>query len=79
MPVSEIKHGVSLEANHVYITPPNTYLTLRDGGVFLEPPVRQRGLQLPIDHFLHALAEARGERAIGIILSGTGSDGAAGL
>ncbi|MFZ1105197.1 MAG: chemotaxis protein CheB, partial [Hyphomicrobiaceae bacterium] len=79
MPVVEVQHGVSLEANHVYVIPPNTYITVRDGDVFHEPPVKQRGISMPIDHFFRSLADARGERAIGIVLSGTGSDGAAGL
>jgi two-component system CheB/CheR fusion protein len=79
MPVVEVAHGVSLEPNHVYVIPPNTYITVRDGDVFHEPPVKQRGISMPIDHFFRSLAGARGERAIGIVLSGTGSDGAAGL
>jgi two-component system CheB/CheR fusion protein len=79
MPVVEVQHGVSLQANHVYVIPPNTYITIRDGDVFHEPPVKERGISMPINHFFRSLAEARGERAIGIVLSGTGSDGAAGL
>jgi two-component system CheB/CheR fusion protein len=79
MPVVEVQHGVSLQANHVYVIAPNTYITIRDGDVFHEPAVKRRGISTPIDHFFRSLAEARGERAIGIVLSGTGSDGAAGL
>jgi two-component system CheB/CheR fusion protein len=79
MPVVEVQHGVALQPNHVYVIPPNTYIAIRDDGVFHEPPVKQRGVSVPIDHFFRSLAEARGERAIGIVLSGTGSDGAAGL
>ena len=69
MPVVEV---------HVYVIAANTYITVRDGDIFHEPPVKQRGISLPIDHFFRSLAEARGEPAIGIVLSGTGSDGAAG-
>jgi two-component system CheB/CheR fusion protein len=79
MPVVEVQHGVLLRPNHVYVIPPNTYITIRDGGVFHEPPVKQHGVSLPIDQFFRSLAEARGEPAIGIVLSGTGSDGATGL
>jgi two-component system CheB/CheR fusion protein len=79
MPVVEVQHGVPVKANHVYIIPPNTYIALRDGDVFHEPPVRVRGVSLPIDHFFRSLAAARAERAIGVVLSGAGSDGAAGL
>ncbi|HEX5998774.1 MAG TPA: chemotaxis protein CheB [Hyphomicrobiaceae bacterium] len=79
MPVVEVQHGVAVRANHVYVIPPNTYIALHDGDVFHEPPVRVRGISLPIDHFFRSLAEARSERAIGIVLSGAGSDGAAGL
>jgi two-component system CheB/CheR fusion protein len=79
MPVVEVAHGVALKPDHVYVIPPATYITVRDGDVFHEPPVKQRGISMPIDHFFRSLAGARGERAIGIVLSGTGSDGAAGL
>ncbi|HEX5998770.1 MAG TPA: chemotaxis protein CheB [Hyphomicrobiaceae bacterium] len=79
MPVVEVQHGVSLKANHVYVIPPNTYITVRDGDAFHEPAVKERGISMPINHFFRSLAEARGERAIGIVLSGTGSDGAAGV
>jgi two-component system CheB/CheR fusion protein len=79
MPVVEVQNGVPVRPNHVYVIPPNTYIALRDGDVFHEPPVKVRGISMPIDHFFRSLAEARGERAIGIVLSGAGSDGAAGL
>jgi two-component system CheB/CheR fusion protein len=79
MPVVEVQHGVPVKANHVYVIPPNTYIAVRDGDVFHEPAVKVRGISMPIDHFFRSLADARGERAIGIVLSGAGSDGAAGL
>jgi two-component system, chemotaxis family, CheB/CheR fusion protein len=79
MPVVEVQHGVPVRANHVYVIPPNTYIAVRDGDVFHEPAVKVRGINMPIDHFFRSLAEARGEQAIGIVLSGAGSDGAVGL
>ncbi len=77
MPVVEAKDGVVPEADHVYVIAPGTQLGIA-GGVFqvrLMDPER-RGL---IDAFLRTLAEDGGERAIGVVLSGSGGDGADGL
>ena len=79
MPVIEAEDRMPVEANHVYIIPPNTSLTISGSVLRLSEPVLQRGLRMPIDHFLRSLAEARQEKAIGIILSGTGTDGTLGV
>ncbi|MEZ5393011.1 MAG: chemotaxis protein CheB [Bryobacterales bacterium] len=78
MPVVEIRNATPLEPNKVYMIPPNKYLKMHDSGLFLDQPVKQRGMRMPVDYFFHSLAEARGARAIGVILSGTGSDGTLG-
>ena len=79
MPVIEVEDRMPVEANHVYIIPPNTSLTISGGVLHLSEPVLQRGLRMPIDHFLRSLADAQHEKAIGIILSGTGTDGTLGV
>lgn len=79
MPVAEAQDGMVIRPNHVYVIPPNRDLSLLHGRLHLFEPVPPRGLRLPIDFFLRALAEDRRERAIGVVLSGMGSDGAFGL
>jgi two-component system, chemotaxis family, CheB/CheR fusion protein len=78
MPVSEVKGGTRAEANHVYVIPPKCNLAISDG-VLETPPRPDSGRNMPIDSFLRALAADRGGRALGVILSGTASDGTLGL
>lgn len=79
MPVLQVTHQTSVETNHVYVIPPNANLELRGGVLHLVKPNMPRGLRLPIDHFFRSLATDQGERAICIILSGTGTDGTLGM
>ncbi len=79
MPVIEVAEGMVVAPEHVYVIPPNKDLSLLGGVLHLLDPTAQRGLRLPIDFFLRTLAADRQERAIGVILSGMGSDGMAGL
>ena len=79
MPVVEAQDGTRVEANHVYTIPPGTYPSIRDCVLHLAAPEADGGLRLSIDHFFRSLGEDRHARAIGIILSGSGSDGALGL
>src|SRR6185295_11704967 len=65
--------------NHVYVIPRNTSLRIDRGVLKLQPRSRARGVQRPIDSFLESLAENCGDRAIGVVLSGTGMDGTVGL
>jgi two-component system CheB/CheR fusion protein len=79
MPVTEVTDGTRVTANHVYVIPPNALMTI-DGHVLrLSPRDLARGGHMPIDHFMRVLAEELGSRAIGVILSGTGSDGVLGM
>ena len=59
----------------MYVIPPNRYLTIGEQTLHLTEPLERRGLHLPIDFFFRSLAQDQQERAIGIILSGSGSDG----
>jgi two-component system CheB/CheR fusion protein len=78
MPVSEVKGETRAEANHVYVISPRCNLGF-SGGVLHTPPRPAQGRNMPIDAFLRALAADRGSRAVGVVLSGTGSDGTLGL
>lgn len=79
MPVTEVSDGVRIDPNHVYVMPPNHSLAMLHGVLHLLPRVDEHGRKLPIDDFLHTLAEDRQNNAIGVILSGTASDGTLGL
>ena len=79
MPVVEAADGMRVEPDHVYTVPPNTYPSIHQGVLRLAPPMQRHGPRLPIDHFFASLGEDQHERAIGIILSGSGSDGALGV
>jgi two-component system, chemotaxis family, CheB/CheR fusion protein len=79
MPVIEATEGMVVEGNRVYILPPNKYMTISDGVLRLTGPVTRGGLQTSIDLFLRSLANDKQDKAICIILSGTGSHGSLGL
>ncbi|HEV2425482.1 MAG TPA: chemotaxis protein CheB [Terriglobia bacterium] len=78
IPVSQVKDAMPVERDRIYVIPPNTNMAIQSGRLYLVP--RTPDIQhLPIDHFLRSLAEELGSRAIGVILSGTASDGTLGL
>src|SRR5437763_17105695 len=77
MPVRSVHDGLKIEANHVYVIPPNTSMELADGTLRLA--AREPGLHLPIDIFFRSLAAVQGSRAIGVVLSGNASDGSVGV
>ncbi|MBK6998909.1 MAG: PAS domain-containing protein [Rhodoferax sp.] len=79
MPVVEALDQIAVEPNHVYVIPPNREMAILHGVLQLSVPELARGQRMPIDSFLRSLAEDQAERAIGIILSGTGTDGTLGL
>ncbi len=79
MPVQQAEDGMPLEREHVYLIPPGAYLSIRGGALRLSEPRERHGARLPFDFFLRSLAEEFGERAICVILSGTGGDGSLGL
>ena len=79
MPAQVAQEGMIVEPNHVYIIPPNTSLTISEGALRLVPRSLDTIPHLPIDRFFQSLAEEQGRLAIGVILSGNGSDGSEGL
>ncbi len=79
MPVSEIEEGEIPLSDHIYITPPNRNVVLQDGRFVLTEPAAEVVPKPSVNAFLTSLAEERGEDAVAVILSGTGSDGALGV
>src|SRR6516164_2411715 len=79
MPVGEAQDQMPVEANHVYVIPPGTNLVISGGVLQLSPRTETRGQHRPIDAFFRSLAEDQGHKAIGVILSGTATDGTLGL
>ena len=79
MQVVEVAEAMRLEPDVVYVIPPNRDLTVASGMLHIAPPAQARGLRLPIDLLFSSLARDQGERAIGVVLSGMGSDGTLGL
>src|SRR3984885_798511 len=78
IPVTEVTQGVVVQPNHAYVIPANTNLTLKNGMLQLGSRVLTRGQHMPINDFFRSLAESAGQQAIGVILSGTASDGTEG-
>lgn len=79
MPVLRIEDGMKIERNTVYLIPPRKNVTVFHDKLLLTEQDPSKGINLPIDIFLRSLGEDAKERAIGIILSGTGSDGTRGI
>ncbi|TYT74211.1 chemotaxis protein CheB [Desulfobotulus mexicanus] len=79
MPVHRAETGQRVSANTIYLIPPKKNLTIFHGKLILNDQETSKGINLPIDLFLSSLAEDKGEKAVAIILSGTGSDGTRGI
>ena len=79
MPVHQADHGMRVEPDHVYVIAPNTDLAIREGLLVLSPRIEGPQVHLPVDFFLRSLAQELRSRAIGVILSGSASDGTDGL
>src|SRR2546427_2023851 len=79
MPVRQVTDATLVEPKHVYVIPPNVDMIIAQGILRLTARTETRGHHMPIDRFLRSLAEDQGSNAIGVILSGTASDGTLGL
>ncbi len=79
MPVTEVRKATHVEPNHVYVIPANADLSLFEGSLRVSNRKAPAGRHLPIDYFFGTLAETQGHLAIGVVLSGTASDGTLGL
>ena len=79
MPVAEIKNNMRVQSNHVYVIPPNSSLRVVHSVFKILPRVKSKNVHLPIDSFFISLAKDQRSKCVGIILSGTASDGTNGL
>lgn len=79
MPVIEVAENQVIEKNQVYVIPPNTSMTVTQGRLRLKSRESIPGIPMPIDDLFYSLAEDQGANAIGVSLSGSGSDGALGM
>ena len=79
MPVREAREAMRVQADAVYVIPPNSELSVALGLLHVAVPLQPRGLRLPIDVLFSSLARAQGDGAVGVVLSGMGSDGTLGL
>lgn len=79
LPIKEVTDGELLQPNQIYIMPPNREMTLEKGALRLWARSETRGRHMPIDRFFASVAEELGSLAIGVVLSGTASDGTRGL
>ena len=79
MQVTEVEDGMEVRPNCAYIIPPNHDMALAGGTLQLLEPSAPRGQRLPIDFFFRSLAMDQHERAICVVLSGTGTDGTLGV
>jgi two-component system, chemotaxis family, CheB/CheR fusion protein len=79
MPVQQIEDNTPVARNQVYVAPSHADVVIINQVLQLIPRSQTRGLHMPIDRFFRSLAEDQGPHAIGIVLSGSGSDGALGL
>ena len=79
LPVSSVQDRMKVLPDHVYVIPPNTSMTVSNGVLSLQPRQDTAGRHRPIDRFLESLAQDQSNHAIGVILSGTATDGTVGL
>ena len=79
MMVANVEDRMRIESNCVYLSPAGKAVEIFNGEFLITEPVKTRGISFPIDHFFRSLAADQGEKAICVILSGTGSDGSLGL
>ncbi|MDH3685606.1 MAG: PAS domain-containing protein [Myxococcales bacterium] len=79
MAVSQVSDGDRAEPGHVHVAPPGRFLSIHEGVFHLERATERGHPPLPIDFFMRSLADERRSRAVGVVVSGTGSDGSLGL
>jgi two-component system CheB/CheR fusion protein len=77
--VSEVKDWMTIERDHIYVIPPNASMSVSKRTLRLQAREESRGIHMPIDQFMRSVAEEHGDNAIGIVLSGSGTDGTLGI
>ena len=79
MAIHRVEDNMVVEPDSLYLIPPKQDMVIKDGRLMLTERESSKSLALPIDHFLKSLASERGNNSVGVILSGTGSDGSRGV
>jgi two-component system, chemotaxis family, CheB/CheR fusion protein len=79
MPIHRVTNGIELQPDSIYLIPPKTQMTVDAGHLYLTERIISPHIELPIDIFFNSLAQDAGERAVAVVLSGTGSDGSRGI
>lgn len=79
MTVTEVSDGLAVKPDHVYVIPPNATMSITGQTLHLARREESQVKHMSVDHFMRSLAEQKGNRAIGVILSGTGTDGTLGM
>jgi two-component system CheB/CheR fusion protein len=79
LPVTQVRSRVTVEPDHVYVVPPDRLLTMDGHSIVVSEITRVEQRRSPVDLFFRSLADAQGSRAVCVVLSGTGSNGSAGL
>jgi two-component system CheB/CheR fusion protein len=79
LPIIQVTEGLRIQPRHVYVIPPNVQMDIKGGVLHLLPRPYDRSQFTPIDYFFQSLARWAKSRAIGVILSGTASDGTSGI
>ncbi|QRR00660.1 PAS domain S-box protein [Dyadobacter sandarakinus] len=79
IPVSQVQENVTIEANHIYLVPPDQHLQVQGDQIVVFPNLRIEERRAPVDIFFRTLADSHGPRAIAVILSGTGANGSMGI
>ena len=79
MPVCQAADGMAIEPDHIYVIAPGTFLSIAQGALHVTQALSHRAMRLPFDVLLLSMAEVFRSRAVCVVLSGTGSDGSAGL
>jgi two-component system, chemotaxis family, CheB/CheR fusion protein len=79
MTVVQAEDGMEIRANSVYTIPPNKFLLIKENKLHLTEPIKRDGIRMPIDFFFRSLSQDRREKALAVLLSGSGSDGTLGI
>ena len=79
LPVTKVEQRVRVEADHVYVIPPNKSLEIRDGHIDVSDITSSEVRRAPVDIFFRTLAQSHGHRAVSVVLSGTGANGSMGM
>jgi two-component system, chemotaxis family, CheB/CheR fusion protein len=79
IPVTQVSEQVTIQADHVYVVPPNKVLRIDGNSIVVDNITRQEERRAPVDLFFRSLGDAQGSRAACVVLSGTGPNGSAGL